>query len=421
MSEGFTVGGPEQQPGVPGPADGGPGDPSPIPPAPPLRPPVWRRRSILLTGIAAAVVTIVAVAAVVVWPGSGSGQYTSLPSACSMVTAGKLAKYVPGAVSAEEDTYPQAQCTWLSSSGGRINIELTLNVGIFETSSGRTFAQQAFVDETRLGLFSPYNEITLSVTKESVTGLGDQAAARVARPGPGFPSHGSVLALWVRSGNAILTLVYAPDVTGSAQVPAAPQMLSDTIAMARDVLTVLATPWAASAPPAARPSSPRYAPSRDTCGLVMGSTLAQYLPGFAPANVTGEPNSCFWVSMPGGDYLELIVTVFGAANGLAQAYALNGATLSSDIQGITSGGTRMTVNWVEPVKGLGESATAIFQTWVFSHPRRTVSHEVILFAWAANAECEVDITYHSNIPPRSTQLAAATAVARDVLTYLPRS
>jgi hypothetical protein len=72
------------------------------------------------------------------------------------------------------------------------------------------------------------------------------------------------------------------------------------------------------------------------------------------------------------------------------------------------------ISGAQPVKDLGEQATAIFE-------HQEGPPAVDLYVWSGNAEIEVNFT---ELPPptpsRAVLLAGAAAMARDVLADLPR-
>jgi hypothetical protein len=104
----------------------------------------------------------------------------------------------------------------------------------------------------------------------------------------------------------------------------------------------------------------------------------------------------------------LFVTLSSDADDAEAGFGLDVQSKEQPSSGIAVVGTR-------PVTGLGEQATAIFQT-VQGSP------SVDLLIWSGNAEIEVtldDVTSPS--PDRATMLADDVAAARDVLARLPRS
>jgi hypothetical protein len=215
-------------------------DPSLASPVHQPRTPIWRRRSVLITSIAA---VAAAVAAVLLWPGSPPQPYTSLPRPCTLVPATTLAEYMPAATSApeSESLMPLTGCSWLSDSG-QGQTELVVLAVIYNSSSGVTIARQVFNADVRATVSNPSPEVTFTVTRQSVTGVGDQAAAEIYWAKSNVPPPTPGVILNVRSRNAEIQLSVNINLAGSAPLPTGPQLLSETIAIARAVLTVLANP-----------------------------------------------------------------------------------------------------------------------------------------------------------------------------------
>jgi hypothetical protein len=237
MSQTSDGGAPGQQPEAPaGQHQQEPGSPA-APPAPQPRRPAWRRPSVLIPVVGAAAV---AVAAAVLWSGSASGPYTSLPAACAVVPAATLAAYAPDATAAPQHDQPLVGCDWTTntSQGSR---ELEVWVVIYDSSEGGSkTARQDFALNVREKPPSASPPLKIAVTRKSVTGLGDQAAAQIdqVRTPPTPPLPLVILNVWSR--NADLTVTYDISSGGTDPLPTGPQMLSDTIAIARAVLAVLA-------------------------------------------------------------------------------------------------------------------------------------------------------------------------------------
>jgi hypothetical protein len=237
MPETSDSGLPGQQPQAQAAPGQGVRDPSVASPARQSRPPVWRCRSVLITSIAA---VAAAVAAVVLWPGSLAQpqQYTTLPPPCMLVTATALARYLPGATSAPLGPSLPGGCRWVSTSGPQGQRELVVVASIFGSSSGVTLARQAFNANAHSTISSPGSATT--VTRQSVTGLGDQVVAQMVQLGKDFVPRTPIVVVDVRSRNAVVIVTLNIKQAGSAPPPTGPQLLSDTIAIARDVLAVLA-------------------------------------------------------------------------------------------------------------------------------------------------------------------------------------
>ena len=237
MPETSDGGPPGQQPQAQAAPDQGLRDPSL---ASPPRPPVWRRRSVLITSTAAVAAAVAAV--VVLWPGSRPQEYTTMPPPCTLVTAATLARYLPSATSAPLGPSVPGGCRWLSTSGPLGQRELVVAAAVFGSSSGVTNAKQAFNADAHTTMQSPDHEITFTVTRQSVSGLGDQAVAQIFQPGKTILPPVPAIDVDVRSRNADVTVTLNINQAGSAPLPTGPQLLSDTIAIARDVLAVLANP-----------------------------------------------------------------------------------------------------------------------------------------------------------------------------------
>jgi hypothetical protein len=103
-------------------------------------------------------------------------------------------------------------------------------------------AKKDFDANSHTTLQTPDDKITFTVTRQSVPGLGDQAAAQIFQPGKNAIPRTPVIAVDVRSRNADVFVTLTINQAGSAPLPTGTQLLSDTIAIARDVLTVLAAP-----------------------------------------------------------------------------------------------------------------------------------------------------------------------------------
>jgi hypothetical protein len=205
---------------------------------PPGTLPPWRRRNVLITGMV--IVAAAVAAAVVLWPGSQSREYTTVPPPCTLVTAATLGRYLPGATSAPLGPSVPGGCHWLSTSGRQGQRELTVVAAVFGSPSGVAEAKKDFELNARGTLQTPNHEITFTVTRQSVPGLGDQAAAQILQPGKNAIPPTPVIVVDVRSVNAALVVTLNVDQAGSARLPTGPQLLSDAVAVARDVLAVLA-------------------------------------------------------------------------------------------------------------------------------------------------------------------------------------
>jgi hypothetical protein len=363
----------------------------------------------------------VAVAVVVVRSGPQQ-EYASLPPPCTLVTAATLAEYLPGAVSAPPGA-PSGSCRWVRMSGGEFG-DLLIVASLFRSSSGVTLAQKGFATESGFLLRSSLGGITLGVSRQPVTGLGDQAAAQLFWTRQASPPHQSGVALFVRSGNVDVTVLYSITAAGPSGSAAGRTILQAAITVGRDVLSGLANPRpAAAAPPPGQAAAPHYLRPSDPCVLIKRATLAKYLPDARPglpsrsASGTWHQDSCSWHAT-GGASLNLDVTTFSAADGAAQADNLYEAGIPAGSQGWSDAGIQITIDGTQAVTGLGELASAIFQT--LDNPAGSIAQTVVLSIWAANAEIRIQIHYYV-MPPHPDQLAAAIAVARDVLAALLRS
>jgi hypothetical protein len=195
-------------------------------------------RSVLIAGVVVGAAAIGA--AVVLWPGSHPREYTTLPPPCTLVTAATLARYLPGATSAPLGSSVPGGCHWLSTSGRQGQRELTVIGAVFGSPSGVADAKKDFELNAHTTLQTPNHEIAFTVTRQSVPGLGDQAAAQILQPGKNAIPPTPVIAVDVRSANADVLVTLSVDQARSARLPTGPQLLSDAVAITRDVLAVLA-------------------------------------------------------------------------------------------------------------------------------------------------------------------------------------
>ena len=393
----------------------------------------WFRRRPRITSFCAGILAAAVVAVVVlvaVRPGAQPLKYAGLPAPCAVVMAATLAKYMPDATS-NPQSIPSSSidqrgiCSWSSITGREDRILVAL-VEIYGSSSGLTDAQQAYDGE--ISVKCPCRGF--KITRHAVTGLGDQATAVFTTfVGPaGKTSAGEIpgITVHVRSGNADITVDYGFDPIGSAPPPPTiAALLAGTIAMARDVLAALANPTAApatAAPSSASPSpqGPRYLSPNDPCTLVKASTLAKYAPGATvnrlpnpaasplPTNLPGQPqmSTCGWGTPNASLFMSL--DIYPDAVGAQQGFEF-------DVQASSQNGNGATFNGAQPVRSLGQQATAIFQTEIGNSP------SVHLLVWSGNAEFEFDYTDlpFSSPPGRAAKLAGEIAMARDVLAALP--
>jgi len=210
------------------------------------------------------------------------------------------------------------------------------------------------------------------------------------------------------AGNAEVNVSYSDLAPGATSPAETARLVAGAIAMAGDGLTALASP-AAHAPP----TGPGYAPPGDACRLVTAATLARYAPGAGAGQsggVTGPgllgqsgQSRCSWFPSTGD--VNLTVTTYSSID-YGQAglqFSIRFARQSPD----------QTTKGTQPVRGVGEQATAIFAV-------EAGSPEVELLVRSGNAV--IDASYSDPaFPPELSQagkLAADIAMARDVLANL---
>ena len=181
--------------------------------------------------------------------------------------------------------------------------------------------------------------------------------------------------------------------------PGGAAALSKATAIARDVLANLA-----EAPPAG--PAPRYAADFDPCHILR-ATVPRYLPGATedpdqPSTTRQPLDTCSWSTPFGARTLLAGADIYGfvtGPNGAEQAF-------NSDVQSNRGAG----VTGQQPVTGLGDQAVAVFRFG-------GTLHTVLLLVWSSNAEVQVSYTSSpdQSRPTREAQLAAAIAIARDLL------
>jgi hypothetical protein len=438
MSEEPSAGAPVQQPGKPAPdgelisraepTEHGSSLSAPRPPR--------KRRTALIVSIAG-VLTAAVVAAIVLLPASQPRQYTGLPEPCTLVSAATLATYMPGAAGGAHSlltssTHQKGVCTW-SSITGREDLNLSVDADIYSSSTGLTQAQQAFNAEVRA---FDENGNGITVTTRSVTGIGDQATVMFIT-GTGTGSSGAMHAvgLFARSDNADIHLTYTISPYESAPPPPTKAaLLADALAMTRNVMAALTGP-AAIPPRGPKPLEPQYATPRNTCTLITAATLAKYLPGatrgtplqnsFASPSAGGVPqdSNCGWITP--GESLVVEVSVYSPAGGFTgpqEAQQAFGYAVESDSQQPLVYRTHSKITGTRPATGLGDQATAIFQT---DYPGPDYIAELII--WSGNAEIQIN---YSSIPtPFGSPLATTAAplysgaivMAGEVLAAMPAS
>ena len=161
-----------------------------------------------------------------------------------MLTSGTAARFLPGASSsptgaASGRASKVGACTWSSIAGGE-DRTLILQVEVYDSAAGTSSAQQAYAKEAPAGNCRCQG---YTVTRQAVTGLGDQATMLFTTTGTQTRA-GSWTApavnLRVRSGNADINVGYT--VAGIGRAPAPPgdaELRASAVAMARDVLAAL--------------------------------------------------------------------------------------------------------------------------------------------------------------------------------------
>lgn len=203
----------------------------------PRRRSAWGRRRVLIPGVAA--VAAVVAAAVVLWPGPRAQGYAALPPPCTLVTAATLAKYVPGATG-KPLSPPAVGCEWHGSSGSLGQRDLLVSAAVFGSSSGVAQARQLFdLDAHATAISAPH--ITFTVTRRPLPGLGDQAMVQIYLPGKNVVPPLADVVVDVRSQNAEFSVTFNIDLPGAQPPPTSAELVSETIAVARDVLAVLAS------------------------------------------------------------------------------------------------------------------------------------------------------------------------------------
>jgi hypothetical protein len=368
--------------------------------------------------VAAAVLASVVI--VVVKSAIPRPAYTSLPAPCAVVSLATVARYLPDPAPTPEsmpadNTYLAGSCKWASVAGGE-DRTLVAQVFVFDKSPAIGAAQQAY--NSSLSAFGCHCQ-GVTVSARPVADLGDQAAAFfiadspaasvATAPNAAFPGT----SLLVRSSNAEIALNYdaADPATGTPLASAAdPARLTGMIAVARGIMVALADPAAVASVPVS--AEPHYTSLPDPCLLITTATLATYAPGARvspqPAGGSGSPQatSCSWGSSSRSVLLTL--SNFPDAVSARQNYQIDAQANSRSISGETVTGSV----WMP---GLGEEATAIFQT-------RSRGQGVAMIVWSGNVA--ISLWYAATGPPapdRGTLLTGGIAMARDVLAALQRT
>jgi hypothetical protein len=180
---------------------------------------------------------------VVLWPGPRAQEYRALPPPCTLVTTATLAKYVPGATG-KPLSPPAGGCEWHGISGSLGQRDLLVSVAVFGSSSGVAQARQLFdLDAHATAISAPH--ITFTVTRRLLPGLGDQAMVQIYQPSNNVVPPLADVVVDVRSQNAEFSVTFNIDLPGAQPPPTSAELVSETIAIARDVLAVLASPGTA--------------------------------------------------------------------------------------------------------------------------------------------------------------------------------
>ena len=330
-------------------------------------------------------------------PVSPEPHYAGRRDPCRLITSATVARYAAGATlgTLPSPTQNQAQsggCTWSSHD---TFILLTLN-----TYPSAARAWQAYQgDAASLGRSG--NGTTGTEWLPAVGELG--AAIFKTQSG----QAGVEMLVW--SGNVELEYWYAT--TSGSPRPRA-ELLTGAIAMSRDSLAALSSPATSDYLP-----EPRYTSPHDDCALVRPATLSRYVPGATVdrlATIGGGPavpqtGGCDWTSDSTGMLLSL--TIAADPDSATGSYQLD-IGLARNSQG----GTKFL--GAQPVHGIGEQATAIYQTLTASS-----APSVALYVLSGSAEVEVTASDVGISPPlsRAGKLAADIAMARDVLASLRRA
>jgi hypothetical protein len=382
------------------------------------------RRRVLILSCAAAV-SLVTIATALVWavafPPPGP-RYDELPAPCALISLATLDTFLPGAT-ATPQTQPSGAghaglCGWSSKRGGQTRT-VTAEALIFGPPSGITAAQQAYRSAVSAAICHCQG---VSVARQAVTGVGDQATAIfvTVRPGTIFTTLSDAISpdviLDVRSSNALIIISYVTvTATGTVLEPQAEAaQLPAMASMARGVMATLARP--AGAPPesiAPLARQPHYAGPRDACRLITAATLATYAPGATVIPLSNPPgttspsaqtSTCSWGTNT-ATAIVLTLNVFPSASSAQQRFNTNSQSLSQSEAGAG-------VTGAQYMTGLGVPAAAIFQT-------QNGAHVVEVLVTSGNAELEYSYAGRGGASPdRATLLAGGTAIARDALAAL---
>jgi len=135
-------------------------------------------------------------------------------------------------------------CEWHGISGSLGQRDLLVSVAVFGSSSGVAQARQLFdLDAHATAISAPH--ITFTVTRQPLPGLGDQAMVQIYQPGKNVVPPLADVVVDVRSQNAEFSVSFNIALPGAQPPPTSAELVSETIAIARDVLAVLASPGTA--------------------------------------------------------------------------------------------------------------------------------------------------------------------------------
>lgn len=397
-----------------------------------------RTRLLIIAGGCVVVVAVIVATLLTTSTGGAADQrpeYTSLPESCELLSAATLATYAPGASWTLRPTSPlygaskTENCIWQAASGS-LGPLISVWVSIFDSPDGVAKADRVS------GAWNAGGTRSKGVTVQAVPGLGDQAVEVSAVTPPVAGSASRSLSLSVAKSNAVIQVGYDIMSPKNGLPENDPAQATQEVAIARDVLAILADPRLAAPvprffsppPPVTSPAGPRYASPRDPCALVSAAVLAKQAPGAtvvpntsAPAG-PGKMTACDWAVESTGESVFLSINVLPAAG---NAFGSAEEEYESDVQrseqtSTVVPGDPVTPTGTQPVADLGEQATACFQ----QEPNSPLGpqDDIDLTLWSGNAEMELTITYsESALPSRAAQVTAATGIARAALASLPRS
>ena len=327
--------------------------------------PAPRRRRLVWLGVTAAVAAVGgAVVAVALTGGSGPTAeplayqplaYHALPGTCRLLSASTLSRYLPGAiVSPETEPAPPgnpqltADCSWDSISGQHDRM-LGVTVAIYGGRNGVSDAHEAFAGGDNYLAAAAGGPGT-----RAVTGVGDEATADTSYAG----ADTQETTLAVRSSNAVAAISYSD--TAITQSPDSHQLatLADDVAIARDVLAVLAHPGTAAAVTISSSTGPSYTAPPHACRLISSATLNKYLPGAtadtsSPDTPTGGISGCDWNTQSSSS-LAVEITVDDSELGPG------GAQVSYELLEQTLLATGGKISGTQPVTGVGNQAIALY-------------------------------------------------------------